>query len=85
MGLTYAISIVNWIFDEIFLFFFTDFKILMFRNKTVKIAEILNQWNSLKTRNQTSYHIEFCIICSQFYYGKNGKFRFKKKRLFVHV
>ena len=48
MGLTYAISIVNWIFGNfllknIFLLFFTDFKLLMFHNNIVKISEILNK------------------------------------------
>ena len=57
MGLTYAISKVNWIlrifyekiFIYFFLLFFTDFKLLMFHKNIVKISEILNKWNLLKT------------------------------------
>ena len=53
MGLTYEISIVNWVFwkkkniyiRKYFLPFFTDFKLLMFRHNIVKILEILNKWN----------------------------------------
>ena len=54
MGLIYAISIVNWIFwknfiRNYFLLFFTDFKVLIFINNIVKISEIMNKWNLLKT------------------------------------
>ena len=31
----------------------------MFNNNIVKISEILNKWNSLKTRIQTTYPIDF--------------------------
>ena len=80
MGLTYAISIVKWIFGFFFFFiiiiiiyfllFFTDFKSLMFHNNIVKISEILNKWKMLKSCIQTTYPINFCIFCSHFYYGK---------------
>ena len=51
MGLTYAISLISiwdWIFGiffllkKCFLLVFTDFKLLLFDNNTVKIPEILN-------------------------------------------
>ena len=54
MGLTYTISMVNWICLKCFnrnccFFFFTAFKlILMIRNNIVKISETLNMQNSLK-------------------------------------
>ena len=62
----------NWIFGNflsrnIFCFFFTDFKLLMFRNYTVKISEVLNKWNLLKTC------IDFCLFCSHFYWGKQER------------
>ena len=50
-----------------FAFFFTDFKLLMFRNYTVKISEILNKWNSLKTC------IDFCLFCSHFLLSETRK------------
>ena len=53
MGLTNAISIVNWTLlfflflnrklFSFFLLFFSDFKLLMFHNNIVKIPEILNK------------------------------------------
>ena len=54
MGLTNAISLVNWNFGKKFhrnycLLYFTDFELLMFHNNIVKISEILNKWNLLKT------------------------------------
>ena len=39
---------------RIFLFFLTDFKFLMFRHNIVKISEIWNKWNLLKTCIKTS-------------------------------
>ena len=55
MDLTYAISIVNWIYRNILLesFFF------FFHNNTVKISEILNKWNLLKIYLQTTYTVRF--------------------------
>ena len=44
MGLTYTISIVNWSFGFSFIFFFTDFKLLMFHKKK-------NQKKKKKIRN----------------------------------
>ena len=53
MDLTYAISIVNGNFRkfllQIFLLYFMDFNWLMFNNNVVKISEILNVRNLLKT------------------------------------
>ena len=68
-GLTYAISVVNWIFGEKnmrnnCLFFFTDFKLLLFPDNIVNITESFNKWNLLKFCIQTTYPIDFCIICS---------------------
>ena len=56
--------------------FITDFKLLMFHNNIVKILEILNMWNLLKTCIQTTrtYPIKFCIFCTHFYYGEYRKY-----------
>ena len=42
----------------------------MLHNDIVKISEILNKWNMLKTCIQTTYPIDFRIFCGQVYYGK---------------
>ena len=55
MGLTNAISIVNWILRP----FFIKRKYFCFSSL---ISEILNRWNFLKTCIQTSYLIDFCIL-----------------------
>ena len=67
IGPTSAISIVNWIFGKkkirkYVLFFFTDFEKTMFYNHIVKISELLNEWNLLKTCIQTTYPIDIRII-----------------------
>ena len=41
------------------LLFFTGFKLLMFHNNIVKISEILNKWNLLKTCIQITYLVDF--------------------------
>ena len=54
--------------------------VLIFSIKTcgyhniVKITEILNSWNYLETCLQSTYPVDFCIICSHFYYGKKWKY-----------
>ena len=84
MGLTHAISARNWIFRifilvNLFLLFFMDFKLLMFRNKVVKISEILNKRKLLKTSLKFTYPINYCIFCSQFVlWGKMKLFYFLK-------
>ena len=52
------------------LLFFADFKLLEFCNNIVEIAEVLNTWNLLKTCNETTYLVIFCIFYNHFYYGK---------------
>ena len=74
MGLTYTISKLD--FLEHFLLVFTDFKLLVFHNNTVKISENMNKYNFLKTCIKTNHLAEFFIICSHFYYGENGNFHF---------
>ena len=64
MGLTYSISIANWIFlkkkyRNYFLLFFNDFKLLRFSDDIVKISEILSKWDLLKTYIKTTYPIIF--------------------------
>ena len=70
MGLTYAISVVNWMFGNVllkkcFLMFFNNFKLLMFPNNIVKISEISNEWNLLKIASK----LPTLFYCSHFYYG----------------
>ena len=45
----------------------------MFYNNIVKISENLYKQNLLKTYLQLTYPTNFCIICSQFYYGEKVK------------
>ena len=45
-----------------FLHFFTDFKLLILYNDTVKIIKILNKWNLLETCVQTTYPIDLAAI-----------------------
>ena len=69
MGLTYKISIVNWIFENILLkIIFMDLKLLMFHYNIVNISEILNKVNLLKTCLKFIYPTIFCIFCSHFQY-----------------
>ena len=51
---------------NIILHVFTDLRLLMFHYNIVKISEILNKWNILKTFIETTYHIEFCICGATF-------------------
>ena len=51
------------------LFLISDAKLLMSHNSIVKLSGVLNKWNFLKTCIQSTYPINFCIICSNFYYG----------------
>ena len=70
-----------------FLLFFMDFKLLMFHNNIVKVSEILNKENLLKTCLKFTYPIDFCIFCSHFYKGKKRKYSIfiPRLRLDVHV
>ena len=74
MGLIYVMSIVNYNFGNFLLYislhFFTDFKLLIYRNNTENLSEILNKRNLLKSGIQTSYPVDFCIICNHFYFWK---------------
>ena len=67
---------IFWIFRlrKYFLLSYVEFKLLMFHNNIVKILEILNKRNLLKTCLQVIYPIGFCIICIHFYYGKKWKY-----------
>ena len=46
-------------FRNYFLLFYIDFTLMVFHSSTAKISEILNKWNSLKIRIQTTYPIMF--------------------------
>ena len=80
LGLTYALSIVNWILFEkkniadYFLLFITDFKLLMCHKNIMKMSEVLKKWNWLKTCIQTTHPIKVCIIYNHFYHGEKWKF-----------
>ena len=43
----------------------------MFHNNTVKISEKMNKRNLLKICLQITYPTDFCIIYTNFYYGKS--------------
>ena len=79
MGLTIAISIVNWslgffFIKECILLFFTDFNLLIFHDNSENISEILNVENLLKTCIQTTYLIDFLHILQPFLqWEKNEK------------
>ena len=47
--------------------------VLMFYNNIVKILEKLIKQN-LRICLQVTYHRDFCIICTHFYYGKKWKY-----------
>ena len=54
-------------------------------NNNAKTSEILNIWNLLKSCNQTTYHIDVCILCSHFYYiylknGNTGIFKTNQQK-----
>ena len=66
MGLTCAISIVNWNF-------FTDFKLLMFHNNIVKISENLNKSKLLIRCIQIIYPIDLAYFSANFTMEKIGK------------
>ena len=67
-------------FNKYILICFTDFRLLMFQNNIVKISEILNKKNLLKTCIQTICPINFCIVLSHLiYYRKSVIFFIKKK------
>ena len=53
-----------------FLFFFFNFKLLMFHHNIVKISEGLNKRSLLKVCIKTPCPIDFCIFCNHFYYWK---------------
>ena len=80
MGLTYVanskMDFRNFFIRKYFLLLFTDLKLLTFQNNIVKISEVLDKWNLVKTCIQTTYPIGFCIICSQVYYGRECIYRF---------
>ena len=57
-----------------FLPLFTDFKLLMFHNNILKISEILNKWNWLKTCIQPTYLSIFANFAAIFTKGKIGIF-----------
>ena len=46
----------------------------MFHNSIAKISEKLNKRSLLKICLQVIYFTIFCIICTQFYYGKKWKY-----------
>ena len=80
IGLTYAISIVKWVFfnfclRKYFLLLFVKLELLMFLNNIVKISEKLNKRNLLKICLQVTYPTDFCIICIEFhfYYGEKKR------------
>ena len=57
-----------------FLPLFTDFKLLMFHNNILKISELLNKWNLLKTCIQSTYLSIFANFAAIFTKGKIGIF-----------
>ena len=79
-GQAFAMSIVNWTF---LIFFYSNIIcfLMMLHNDIVKISEILNKWNMLKTCIQTTYPIDFRIFCGQVYYGKSEQIRLFLKPL----
>ena len=87
MGLTYAISVVNWIFriflfENIFCFssLMLDFRCEHFK----KVSETLNKWNC----SQTTHSVDFCLFCLLWEKMKTDVFNFLKTKarikLFVH-
>ena len=67
MGLTYAISIVNWIFGKFFhkkyfLHFFNNFKLLIFHNNIGKNFRKFEHEQAVKICIQTTYPIHFCQV-----------------------
>ena len=46
------------------------FSLLMFHDNIVNVSENLNKMILLKSCLRVTYPTNFCVICSQFYYGK---------------
>ena len=93
-GLTYAISIVNWIFGKKLLEinFLLFFRILNYFCSITILWKLQKFWTSgicWKPASKLSTLSIFCLICSHFHYWKNGLFwKFRKAlnriKVFVH-
>ena len=76
MGLTYAMSVVNWTFLTILLeLSFFSLSLNKWCSITVlwKFQKIWTSGTCWKSASKLTYPIDFCIVYSHFYYGKKWK------------
>ena len=67
MGLTCTISIVNWIFLDLFFFFllfFTDFNLLKFHNNTGKLSEQMELVENLHPKYLPCRFLHILVFCA---------------------